>query len=156
MINRQLAKYLHTKVDLEMFRNPSSVNFFKMQLYNHENFSTDEIIFFEFLVLKAKSFGYQEFHYSARKIEAEIGMGRSLQERMIRKFVGLGILQFEVRGCPQEKHFTVIFDKVIHLLPSIYQLEEINKINAEISKFILQYYKQIAEEAGRINDDMPF
>jgi len=57
----------------------------------------DEIIFFDWLVVKQISFKYVQFNYSEKRIEEETHIKRSRQEKIEEKFKQLGFLETEVK-----------------------------------------------------------
>lgn len=121
--------------------NPFAVNFRKLQTYNLKYIPLDEAVFFEYLMLLAQSFGYKQFYHSTAKISEEVGIKRTRIETLISKFTKAEIIDVEVKGFPKVKFFTVRIDKVVRMLPAIYQFvgndklyDEINKLYAEINK----------------------
>jgi hypothetical protein len=57
----------------------------------------DEVIFFDWLVVKEISFKYVQFNYSEKRIEEETRIKRSRQEKIEEKFKQLGFLETEVK-----------------------------------------------------------
>lgn len=86
---------------------PLAVNFKKLQKYKLTEAKIDEIIFFEWLIVKQKSFGDgNEFFYQQHRVLEEIGL-RAARFRAIReKFQELG-LEYEVKGNNNMTYYTL-------------------------------------------------
>ena len=48
--------------------NPFAVNILRLQRYNYKLFTLEEIVFFEYMIIKAKAFKYKPFYSSHRSI----------------------------------------------------------------------------------------
>ncbi len=131
--------------DIKADKNPLSINIRKLQRYNFEFFSLEEVVFFEYIVVKAPLFKYKEFFHSTSTIEKEIGIKRSKLDSIIIKFSKLGIVTVEVKGFPKVKHFTVNFQQIEKYLSKIYQSAENGKLFAEMSKLLVDYYKPLVD-----------
>lgn len=125
--------------------NPTAINILKLQRYNFGFFAIEEVVFYEYLLVKARAFGYKEFYHSTATITKETGIRRSSLDAIIKKFVALGILNLCVKGFPKVKHFTVDFNTIYKLLPKIYQFAENSKLYAENLKLLVDFYKPLAE-----------
>ena len=126
-------------------KNPLAVNIRKLQRYNFNFFSLEEVVFFEYLVVKAPLFKFQEFYHSTATIAKEIGIKRSKLESIINKFGKMGLLKVEVKGFPKVKHFTVNFEKISFYLPQIYQSAENGKLSADMSKLLVDFYNVLVD-----------
>ena len=71
-----------------------TTNILRLQYYL---LAPDEIIFFDWLVVKQISFKYVQFSYSEKRIEEETHIKRSRQEKIEEKFTQLGFLETEVK-----------------------------------------------------------
>ena len=89
---------------------PLCINVLRMLSYR---LAPDELIFFDWLIVKQIAFNYKPFHYSQARIEAETRIRRSRQEVIIEKFIISCIITTEVkvnvatRG--RVRYFTVHF-----------------------------------------------
>ena len=126
-------------------KNPLAVNIRKLQRYNFNFLTLEEVIFFEYLVVKAPLFKFKEFYHSTSTIAKEIGIKRSKLESIINKFGVMGLLKVEVKGFPKVKHFTVNFEKIRFFLPQIYQYAENGKLSADMSKLLVDFYNSLVE-----------
>ncbi len=124
---------------------PFAVYIKELQQYNFDFFSLEEVVFFEYLIIKAQSFKREFFHSSAT-IEKETGIKRSKLKAIINKFEKLGIVKVEVKGFPLVKYFIVDFVKIQTLLPKIYQ-------SAETCKLYAGFFKLLAETCTQKNNN---
>ena len=127
-------------------KNPMSINILKLQRYNFNFFKLDEVVFFEYIVVKAQAFGFGQFYHSTATIEKETGLKRHKLDSIIAKFKKLGILNIELKGFPTVKHFTVNFTIIKSLLPQIFQVAENGKLNAEITQVLGDFYNPMVEK----------
>ena len=90
---------------------PLCVNTIRIQNYL---LPPDEVIMFDWLLIKSISFGYVEFHYSQSRIEKEIRIKRTRQDKIISLFQELKFLTVSVKEFSYSKgrvkHFHVSFD----------------------------------------------
>ena len=128
-----------------------AVNIRKLQRYNFSFFTLEEVVFFEYLVVKAPLFKFREFYHSTATIAKEIGIKRSKLESIITKFGKMGLLQVEVKGFPKVKHFSVNFEKISFFLPKIYQSAENGKLSADMSKLLVDFYNPLVETYQKKN-----
>ncbi len=103
-------------------KHPFAVNIRKLQRYNFEFFTTEEAVFFEYIIVKTIYNGGGEYYHSSQEIRRETGIKRSALNTIIERFKALGILKVEVKGMPNIKYFWVEYRRVIELLPQIFQL----------------------------------
>jgi len=73
---------------------PLCTNIIRLQSYL---LAPDEVILFDWFIVKQVSFGYKEFHYSQARIEKETRIKRTRQDAIMMKFVELGLLQTAVK-----------------------------------------------------------
>lgn len=74
---------------------PLSVNILRLHFYLLQ---PDEVVLFDWFIVKQISFKYSEFYYSQARIEKETRIKRSRQNAIISHFKELGFLSAEVRG----------------------------------------------------------
>ena len=55
---------------------PFAVYIKKLSQYNFNFLSTEEVVFFEYLVVKGKSFKFKQFYHSDATVEKETGIRR--------------------------------------------------------------------------------
>lgn len=128
------------KIDL----NPLSINILKLQRYNFNYFTLEEVVFFEYLVVKGKSFKFKPFYHSTATIAQETGIKRTRLTTIIRKFEEAGFIRVEVKGMPKVKHFTVDYEKISSSLDLIYRNVQTNQTNVEWSKLLADFYQPLA------------
>jgi|GEM_PF-2267356 len=133
-------------------KNPTCVNILKLQRYNFKFFSLEEVVFFEYLIVKAKAFGFRPFYHSTETISGETGIKRTKLDTIIGKFSQLGILQVEVKGFPKVKHFKVDFERIHALLAQIYQNAENGKLSADMLKLLTGFYNPLVESYQKKNN----
>lgn len=75
-------------------RHPLAINLLKLQEYDFNKITIEEVIFFEWLVIKRISFGSDTFYYSQKNIICEIGIKRTKLETTKRKLLALGLEEF--------------------------------------------------------------
>lgn len=122
---------------------PLAINIMRFQNYNFKFFATDEVVMFEYLIVKAVSFKHRVFYHSSNTINNETGIKRNRENSILERFENdLKIVTVKVTGMPQVKHFKVHFHKFVPLLRKIYQF---NKFSAENRKLLVDYFKSLAE-----------
>lgn len=92
---------------------PLCCNILRLQSYL---LAPDELILFDWLVVKQISFRYKPFHYSQMRVEDETRIKRTRQEAIIAKFKEWGIIDVEVRQNEvtkgQVRYFSVLFNQL--------------------------------------------
>lgn len=92
---------------------PLCCNILRLQSYL---LAPDELILFDWLVVKQISFRYKPFHYSQMRVEDETRIKRTRQEAIIAKFKEWGIIKVEVRQNEvtkgQVRYFSVLFKQL--------------------------------------------
>lgn len=131
--------------DFRKDKNPMAVNIQKLQRYNFNFFSLEEVIFFEYLVIKGKAFLFKPFYHSSSTIAAETGIKRNKLESIIKKFQGLHLIKVELKGYPKVKHFLVNYSVIPSLFDKIYQFAENGKLSVENRKLLDDFYKPFVE-----------
>lgn len=76
---------------------PLSINFNTFSQYNLSSIALDEIVFFEWLIVKKLSFGSDEFFYQNERITKELSIKRHRLEKIKNKFMSFG-LDIELKG----------------------------------------------------------
>jgi hypothetical protein len=138
--------------NLQADKNPTSVNILKLQRYNFKFFSLEEVVFFEYLIVKAKAFGFGQFYHSTETISSQTGIKRTKLDTIIGKFDKLGILRVEVKGFPKVKWFHVDFERIHALLAQIYQSAENGKLSADMLKLLSGFYNPLVESYQKKNN----
>lgn len=88
-------------------KNPLSVRFKVLEQYDFTKLVIDEVVFFEWLVLKRSSFGSEKFSCQQQRIINEIGIRRRRLTTIKNKFIDLYGLESETEGKKNITHFTV-------------------------------------------------
>ncbi len=132
--------------------NPFAINILRLQQYNFNFFSLEEVVLFEYFVIKSQSFGFKKFFHSSATITKETGIKRSRIDKAIVKFESLGILTVTIEGYPKVKHITVNYDMIVPIIAEIYQFAENNKLLAENGKLFADFYKLFAENSKLFAD----
>ena len=114
---------------MKIDHHPLAVNCLKFQYYNFDFFSCQEIVLFETLiVLGGISFKKkEEFFHSTKTLTDKTGIKKHTVSKSIERFEALGILDVEVKGMPRVKFYKMNWDKIIELLPEIYQFDDFRK-----------------------------
>lgn len=128
--------------------NPLAVNILRLQTYS-DYFDLPEIVFFEWLMVKAYSFRKRgEFYYAVRRIAEETRIKKAQLATIINRFEELGITTVESKGMPRCSHFNVNKERVIALIPQIYQFTENGKPLADKEK-LLSYFSKLLPENSK-------
>jgi hypothetical protein len=134
-------------------KHPLSINVLKLQRYNFSFFDTEEVVLFEYLVVKGMSFKTRlDFFHSTTTITKETGIKKHSIETIISKFKRLGIIDTVVKGMPRVKHFIIIYPKIIELLPNIYQSSENGKLSTDFRKVLIDFFQPLAENYLKKNN----
>lgn len=122
---------------------PLCVNIFRLQTYR---LTPDEVVLFDWLVVKQISFKYKEFHYSQARIEVETRIKRSRQEAILKRFQALRFLLVTVR-VNEVTHGQVRYYKVdFELLTEEEVLKEIVYPDVQVLRSFVPYMRFHAEE----------
>ncbi|GEM_PF-6338934 len=85
---------------------PISTNFKTLSQYDFEKVAVDEILFFEWLMIKRLCFGDETFFYQRERVEKEIGIKKARFETIKGIFIDLGLI-VEQKGWNHTTHYTV-------------------------------------------------
>ncbi len=88
-------------------KHPLSINFKVLEQYDFSKTVCDEVIFFEWLILKRTSFGNNLFYYQQEKLMNELGIKRRRLETLKSNFIDKYGLIIEKGGFNNITHFTV-------------------------------------------------
>lgn len=122
-------------------KHPLAINILKLNRYNYDFFNCEEVIFFEYMVVKGMAFKKQkEFYHSSETIRQETGIKKHSLKSIIRRFTDLGIISTEIKGMPRVKFFTVHYPKIVDLIPKIYQLSNNGQLSSDFSKHLSDFF----------------
>ncbi|MDO6392078.1 hypothetical protein Q4E40_18225 [Pontibacter sp. BT731] len=132
---------------------PLAVNIIHLQKNYSGYFDLQEIVVFEWFMVKANSFKkYNEFYYSIRRICEETFIKKARLDTILSRFSELGIISFTTKGMPKQHHFQVNKNRVLEHLPLIYKLSEKDKLLTFFNKQLpekskhKEYYKNSEED----------
>ncbi len=132
-------------------KNPMAINILKLQRYNFKYFQLEEVVFFEYIIIKAQALGFKPFFHSSATIADETGIKRTRLDRIIHRFVNDGYIHVEVRGMPKVKHFEVDFNVIRSHLHKIYRVAETDLPFAEFSKLLDDFFKLFVDKYQQKN-----
>jgi hypothetical protein len=140
---------------MKIHKHPLAINILKYQAYNFEFFSCQEIILFETLVvLGGISFSKrEEFFHSTKTLIEKSGIKRHTVDKTLNRFVDLGIIELQVKGMPRVKYISIVWDKVLELLPKIYQFDEFIKQFDGTTKPLYDFFNQLAENNKKFDEN---
>lgn len=140
---------------MKIDKHPLAINILKYQAYNFELFSCQEIVLFETLVvLGGISFSKrEEFFHSTQTLMDKSGIKRHTVDKTLNRFVDLGIIEFQIKGMPRVKYISIIWDKILELLPQIYQFDEFIKLFNGTTKPLYDFFNQLAENNKKLNEN---
>lgn len=124
---------------------PLAINIRKFQRYNYNYFSCEEVVFFEYLVVKANAFKQVPFFHSSDTIFKETGIKKHALKTIIKRFENLNYISIEVKGMPRVKYFTVHYPKIQADLEHIYLLEDNGKPLYEFRQLLADYFLPLVE-----------
>jgi len=136
-------------------KHPLSINILKYQYYNYEFFNCQEIVLYETLiVLGGLSFGSkQEFFHSTETLAGKTGIKRHSIDMALKKFKDLRFIDYNVRGMPQVKYISIIWDNILEMLPEIYQFDKVREYFDGSTKPLIDFYQQLAENNKKITEN---
>jgi hypothetical protein len=117
---------------------PFAINIIKLQRYNFNFFSIDEVVFFEYIVVQAIRFR-KEFYHSSKMVRDETGIKKTALATIVNRFNSLGIITTCNRGLPKVKYYWVDFRTIIKLLPEIYLLQSPDAQTVNLHQQLLDY-----------------
>lgn len=125
---------------------PLAINVLKLKRYNYNFFNCEEVVFFEYIVVKGMAFkNRNEFYHSSETIRKETGIKKHSLKSIISRFEDLGIISTVIKGMPRVKHFIVHFPIIVNLLPQIYQSSENGKLSSKFSKHLSDFFLPLVE-----------
>lgn len=136
-----------TRID----RNPTAINILKLQRYNFDYFTLEEVVFFEYMVVKGRAFGFKQFYHSHITIAREIGIKKAKLNTILGRFRELGIIETEVKGLPPVHNYKLNYEKIIELLPNIYRVAENEQLVAGFGKLLADFFQSLAEMSEQKN-----
>ncbi|MFK7031932.1 hypothetical protein [Flavobacterium oreochromis] len=117
------------------------IRLLSFQKYN--NFlSCDERVLFETFIIKFHSFGFKEFYLSIPTIYKELGIKETRANTIIKRFIELGIITKKVKPQvvndirSQVSYYTVNADKILELLPIIFDRDYLYDVEKDIVKYL--------------------
>lgn len=132
---------------------PLAINIQKLQRYNYNFFNCEEVVFFEYMVVKGMAFKkHTEFFHSSETIRQETGIKKHSLNTIIKKFIDLEIISIEVKGMPKVKNFTVHFPKIVELFPEIYLLSENGQLQPDFSKHLADFFIPLVDNYQEKNN----
>lgn len=135
-------------------KHPLAINILKFQRYNFKFFSCEEAVFFEYIVIKGKSFTKTgSFFHSSSTIEKETGIKKHSLQSIINRFKDLKIIEVEVKGMPRVKYFSVNFPQIITLLPEIFKLSENSILYADFKTQLFDFFQPLADSYQKKNNN---
>lgn len=148
-------------IDIEKVEDYSSLeilpvdydSFFGLRLlsfekYKSDYFLCDERVMFETLVIKYQRFGFKPFFWSKEVIFEELGIKKDRATKIIQKFIDLGIVSKKLQKSiidnrPMQINFYDLNpEKIIELIPKIYQERDSISLKTEIEKYLYPALKK--------------
>ncbi|WP_248723092.1 hypothetical protein [Seonamhaeicola sp. ML3] len=122
-------------------KHPLAINILKLNRYNYDFLNCEEVVFFEYIVVKGMAFKKKkEFFHSSETIRQETGIKKHSLKSIISRFESLGIISTEIKGMPRVKFFTVHYPKIVELIPKIYQLSKNGQLPSDFSKHLSDFF----------------
>lgn len=132
---------------------PLAINIQKLQRYNYDFFNCEEVVFFEYMVVKGMAFKKRkEFFHSSETIKQETGIKKHSLKSIISRFESLGIISTEIKGMPRVKYFTVHYPVIVELIPKIYQLSNNGKLHSDFSKHLSDFFIPLVDNYQQKNN----
>ena len=132
-----------------------AINIIKFQYYNLDFFNCQEIVLYETLVVLGDiSFAKkEEFYHSTQTLAGKTGIKEHSINKILRKFKDLGLIDYQIKGMPQVKHFRIYWDNILEMLPEIYQFDKVEEYFGGSTQPFIDYYKQLAENNEKIPEN---
>lgn len=122
-------------------KHPLAINILKLNRYNYDFFNCEEVVFFEYIVVKGMAFKKRkEFFHSSETIRQETGIKKHSLKSIIRRFTDLGIISTEIKGMPRVKYFIVHYPEILELIPKIYKLSNNGQLSSDFSKHLSDFF----------------
>ena len=122
---------------------PLCINVIRLQSYL---LAPDEVILFDWFVVKQVAFKYQDFHYSQARIEEETRIKRTRQNMIISLFKEMGFLTSQVRENKETRGRVSYFKVDFEILANKDNLSEIIDAKTALFKDFLKYTKYLSSE----------
>ncbi len=122
---------------------PLCTNIIRLQSYR---LSPDEVVLFDWLIVKQVAFKYQDFHYSQARIEEETRVKRTRQNVIFTLFKEMGFLYSQVRENRETRGRVNFFRVDFDVLSDKDVLCEIINAQAPIFKDFIEYMKYLSTE----------
>jgi hypothetical protein len=130
---------------------PFAINILKLQEYDFTKTSIDEVVFFEWLVIKRKSFKEETFYYQQRRVTEEIGIKRSRLETIRNNFEEMGLI-LDHASIYNTLYYTVNLEFVKNFIATGVKKEFQKPKIKEIEKVNFDGEKQLsAKELEKVN-----
>lgn len=135
-------------------RHPLAINFKKLSKYDLQKVKLEEVAFFEWLIVKQKSFGEnQYFYYQNKRTMVELGVGRTKLESLKAKMVDYGLI-IEQRGILNTTHYLVSYDFLSNIIPDVVKKEFQSEFFEEIKTLNFKNADEIDEEDYALTLDL--
>lgn len=127
-------------------KHPLAINVLKLKRYNYDFLNCEEVVFFEYIVVKGMAFKNKEFFHSSETIRKETGIKKHSLKSIISRFESLGIISTEIKGMPRIKYFIVHYPKIVDLIPKIYQLSNNGQLSFDFSKHLSDFFIPLVDD----------
>lgn len=118
---------------------PLCINVIRLQSYL---LAPDEVILFDWFIVKQVAFKYQDFHYSQARIEEETRIKRTRQNIIIALFKEMGFLTSQVRENKETRGRVSYFKVNFEVLADKDILSEVINANEPLFKdFVISLYR---------------
>lgn len=126
---------------------PLPINVFQFQIFNFESLSIQGAILFCWLVVKARSFRYNQFFYHFHRIENETGLDKETVLSLCEIFGEWGFITFSKLDTRRMFVFNINFEALRdkEVLVKIYKESYIIKLLAWYNKQAIRYKKSNGE-----------
>jgi hypothetical protein len=132
---------------------PLAINVLKLNRYNYDFFNCEEVVFFEYIIVKGMAFKkHQEFFHSSKTIRNETGIKKHSLKSIISKFESLGIISTQIKGMPRVKYFTVHYPIIVSLFPQIYKLINNGKLQADFGNHLADFFIPLVDNYSEKNN----
>lgn len=129
-----------------------AINIMKFQYFNFDFFNCQEIVLYETLmVLGGISFAKkEEFFHSTQTLAEKTGIKRHSVDSILIKFKKMGIIDYQIKGMPQVKHFRIYWDNILEMLHEIYQFDKVEEYFGGSTQPLIDFFQQLAENDKKI------
>lgn len=126
-------------------KHPLALNIMKFQRYNFNYLNCEEVILFEYLVVKGNAFKQNPFYHSSETIFKETGIKKHSLNSIIKRFTALKYISIEVKGMPKVKHFTVHYPDIYADRELIYLLTENGRPLYDFRQLLAEFFLPLIE-----------